>query len=242
MSATKEDAIDLSSPSLGAIRRTSAVDTVRARIALAVDLGLVLPGERLPAIDETAVAFGVSEMTVLRAYRMLQESGVLVRRRGHTGGTFVSETPSTGSVPAVAEYRADSAHVHGLIDQRAALETGLAHLAASSRDDDELAELRARVQRMRDATNWAEYREADTEFHDLLAAAAHSPAASALHRLISRELYGYFLPYPLEYLHRSNDEHAEIITALEAKDASLAGSLANAHVIELHSSMYVGQE
>ncbi len=240
LTSAEEAAIDLTSPSLGAIRRTSAVDTVRARIALAIELGLVAPGERLPPKEETAVAFGVSGMTVVRAYRILQSSGVLVLRRGHSGGTFVSDAPPSGSVAAVAEYRADIDHVRRLIDERAALETGLAHLAATARDDSDLDGLRALVDRMQCASNWAEFREADTEFHDLLAASAHSPAAANLHYRVSRELYEYFLPYPLEYLHGSNEHHAWIVSALEARDSAKAGTLANSHVRELHTSMYVG--
>ena len=61
--------MDLGSPSLGAIRRTTAVDTVRARISLALELGMLVPGQRLPAPEEAARAFGVSEMSVRRAYR-----------------------------------------------------------------------------------------------------------------------------------------------------------------------------
>lgn len=236
----EEAAINLTSPSLGAIRRTSAVDTVRARIALAVEAGLVVPGERLPPTTETAIAFGVSEMTVRRAYRMLRDEGVLIRRRGNTGGTFVSDAPTAGTVAAIAEYRSDTEHVRGLIDQRAVLETGLAHLAAEARGESELASLSALVEQMRCAANWAEFREADVDFHDRLADAAHSAAAASLHRRISRELYGYFLPYPIGYLRRSNEEHAHLVDALAAGDAARAGALAYAHVTELHSSMYVG--
>ena len=38
----------LTAPAVAGIRRLSAVDTVRARISLAVDLGLLAPGEWLP--------------------------------------------------------------------------------------------------------------------------------------------------------------------------------------------------
>lgn len=213
---------------------------MRARIALAVELGLVAPGDRLPPTDETALAFEVSEMTVRRAYRMLQDEGVLVRRRGNTGGTFVSATPPSGTVSATAEYRADAQHVHGLIDERAVLEAGLAHLAAATSDSEELGALRERVDRMTRAANWAEFREADTEFHDLLASAAHSPAAAALHHRVAHELYGYFLPYPLEYLHASNEEHGRLIDALTRHDQAAAAAIAHAHVVELHDSMYIG--
>jgi GntR family transcriptional regulator, transcriptional repressor for pyruvate dehydrogenase complex len=232
--------IDLSSPTLGAIRRTSAVDTVRARIALAVELGLVRPGERLPPTDETAVAFGVSEITVRRGYRMLQDDGVLVRRRGHTGGTFVADDPAHVPVVARAEYRADATRVHGLIDQRAVLESGLARLGAHARSDDDLATMAQQVERMAVAANWAEFRELDAAFHARMAAASALPAGAELHARVSTELYAYFLPYPLDYLRASNAEHGLLVDALRAGDGDAAAGLAYDHVRELHDSMYVG--
>src|ERR1700704_2788848 len=83
----------LRGPALNGIRRLSALDTVRARIALAVDLGLLTPGERLPASDQIAQALDVGEITVRRALVSLCEDGLLERRRGRNGGTLVAEHP-----------------------------------------------------------------------------------------------------------------------------------------------------
>lgn len=232
--------IDLSSPTLGSIRRTTAVDTVRVRIALAVELGMLAPGQRLPPPEETARAFEVSEMTVRRAYRSLVDEGIVVRRRGHTGGTFIADTPTVGGVAEVEAYRADSAHVHGLIDQRAVLEAGLASVASTTRTAESLESLRSLTETMRTLPDWAGFREADTAFHAELAAAAGSPAAAELHHRVSHELYAYFIPYRIDYLRSSNEEHALLVDALEAGDAAAASRLAFDHVAELHDSMYVG--
>jgi DNA-binding FadR family transcriptional regulator len=276
--------MDLSSPTLSAIRRTSAVDTVRARISLAVELGMLSPGQRLPPPEETARAFEVSEMTVRRAYRALGDEGLVVRRRGNSGGTFIADIPAEGTVPALAEYRADAAHVHGLIDQRAALEAGLAAIAAAgvtsggtggsggsgdtagtgaggaggtggfggttdSADSPPrgaadragwLARLDDLVETMRTVPDWAGFREADAAFHAELAAAAAVPGAADLHHRVAHELYAYFIPYRIDYLRASNDEHVLLVAALRVGDAAEASRLAFAHVAELHESMYVG--
>lgn len=237
--------MDLASPSLGAIRRTTAVDTVRARISLAVELGMLAPGQRLPAPDETARAFEVSEMTVRRAYRALGDEGVVVRRRGHTGGTFIADAPPAGTVTETDAYRADAAHVHALIDQRATLEAGLAAVVAGGGPagdppSDRFSRLDALVESMRTAPDWAGFREADTAFHAELAALAALPGTTELHHRVSHELYAYFIPYRIDYLRASNDEHALLVDALRAGDAATASRLAFAHVAELHDSMYVG--
>ncbi|MFF4292009.1 winged helix-turn-helix domain-containing protein, partial [Streptomyces sp. NPDC001633] len=84
----------LNSPKLNGIRRLTALETVRARIAMAVDLGLLSPGERLPPTDAIAEALGVGEITVRRALGSLCADGVLERRRGRNGGTLVAERPA----------------------------------------------------------------------------------------------------------------------------------------------------
>lgn len=98
----------LSTPALGGIRRLSALDTVRARIAMAIDLGLLAPGERLPAAAEIAAALDVGEITVRRALVALCDDGLLERRRGRNGGTLVAQHPAKGSVSAVGSYRSDT--------------------------------------------------------------------------------------------------------------------------------------
>lgn len=233
--------MDLDSPALGAIRRTSAVDTVRARIWLGVDLGMLVAGQRLPTPADTARAFGVSEMTARRAYRLLSDEGLVVRLRGGSGGSFIAEVLPEHGIPALAAYREDAQHVHDLIDQRAVIEAGLAGLASAARTHEELAELGALVTRMRAARDWADFREADAAFHEAVAAAAHVAGAATLHRRVSNELYEYFVPYRLEYLAESNTEHSLLIEALANRDAASASRLAYAHVTELHRSMYVGR-
>lgn len=232
--------MDLASPALGAIRRTTAVDTARARISLAVELGMLTPGERLPRAEDTARAFGVSEMTVRRAYRMLSDEGVVVRRPGRSGGTFIADAPSVGTVVEIDAYRADAVHVHALIDQRATLEAGLAVLASADPDEETLAKLESLVEEMRAAPDWTGFRTADSAFHDALAQASGVHAAAELHHRVSHELYTYFIPYRIDYLRASNEEHARLIEALRAGDAASASRLAFDHVAELHASMYIG--
>ena len=232
--------MDLASPALGSIRRTTAVDTVRARISLAVELGMLTPGQRLPGPEDTARAFEVSEMTVRRAYRQLSDEGVVVRRPGHAGGTFIADAPTVGTVIEIDAYRADAAHVHALIDQRATIEAGLAALVSTRPDEVLLARMDALVVDMRTAADWTGFRTADSAFHAALAEASGVGGAAELHHRVSHELYTYFIPYRIDYLRASNEEHARLVDALRARDAATASRLAFDHVAELHASMYVG--
>ncbi|AXK34986.1 FadR family transcriptional regulator [Streptomyces armeniacus] len=230
----------LASSALAAIRRTSAVDTVRARISLAVDLGLLAPGERLPNVRVTAAAMDVGEITVRRALSALEREGVVTRRPGRAGGTFVAARPSHHTVEQVAAYEKDSERVHRLIDERAVLETGFAHLAAARLDAAGLAGLDRCIADMDAAESWAEFRAADERFHLGVAEGAGLPPALELYRRVTKELYLYFLPYPMSYLRESNEEHRRIRAALGAGDAAEAARLTQEHVAELHRTMYVG--
>jgi GntR family transcriptional repressor for pyruvate dehydrogenase complex len=225
----------LSVPALTGIRRLSALDTVRARIALAVELGLLTPGEALPPGGEIAVALGVSEITVRRALVSLCSDGVLERRRGRGGGTLVSLSPPRGVVAEIAAYTGAAAEVHELIDHRLVLESGLVHLAAvRGVAVDELWEF---VDRMEKASGWAEFHELDAAFHLAAAGASGMPTGVARFEEVVRELYRYYLPYPMEYLRESNREHAELVEALAKGDPVAAVDVVCRHVGALHSTM-----
>ena len=236
----EQAAARLRGPALNGIRRLSALDTVRARIALAVDLGLLAPGERLPASDQIAQALDVGEITVRRALVSLCEDGLLERRRGRNGGTLVAEHPARRAVEAMDAYRSAAADVHRLIDHRLTLECGIAYLAALDAGDTEVEGLERLVGEMDRAPSWAEFHSCDERFHLAVAAATGVGSATEPYGAVLRELYRYYLPYPLETLRRSNDEHRALVAAIRRRDLAAAAGVARDHVVQLHRTMFVG--
>ena len=67
----------------------------------ALRLGLLRPGDRLPAVREVVTSCTVNAATVLKAYRELELSGLLEARQG--AGTFVSGTLGGGVDPAAMQ-------------------------------------------------------------------------------------------------------------------------------------------
>lgn len=230
----------LTDPVVAGITRMSATDTVRGRIGLAIEAGLLTAGEQLPSDAEIARALEVSEITARRALKSLADDGVLVRRRGRSGGTFVADGAEPIAPDAVSAYRADAAHVHELIDRRLLLECALTHHAALSATIDELDQLDAYVSEAAAAHSWADYHAADEKLHRGVAAAAGMPWAMPVYEVALRELYKYFIPYPVGYLHDINREHADLVAALRRRDVVEAVRVIEHHVDTLHQSMFVG--
>jgi GntR family transcriptional regulator len=74
---------------------TPAPDPAHARIEQWLERlitgGRLRPEDKLPAEVEMATALGVSRMTLRQALATLEGKGLLVRRRGRWGGSFVAE-------------------------------------------------------------------------------------------------------------------------------------------------------
>lgn len=54
------------------------------------------------------------------------------------------------------------------------------------------------------------------------------------------ELYVYFIPYPIELLHKSNCDHVALVAALRARRVEEAAQIARKHVDVLHRTMFMG--
>ena len=234
----------LSSAAVSKIKRITAVDTVRARISMAVTLGLLPPGERLPSEAAIAATLGVGEITARRAIESLAEEGVLERRRGRAGGTFVAlggpARAGEAGADAIAAYLEDSDEVHRLIDVRVLLEAALTHHAALHATSEHLDGLQRHIDAAASATSWAEFHLADEQFHRGVARSSGLEWAIGYYESVLADLYAYFLPYPIAYLRDSNTEHVELLAALRRRDPVTAVRIIEAHVGVLHDSMFMG--
>jgi DNA-binding GntR family transcriptional regulator len=130
--------------------------------------------------------------------------------------------------------------VHRLIDRRLVIETGIAALAARAAEAANLDTLDRLVQRMDTAATWADFHHLDEEFHLGVAEATGLPTAAVQLRVALHELYRFYLPYPLDYLRGSNDEHRALVRALRAHDPAAAVQVTHDHVHCLHQSMFIG--
>jgi DNA-binding FadR family transcriptional regulator len=203
----------------------SGAELVRSRIALEVRLGDLSPDDRLIDAGLISAALGVSEITVRRALETMGQDGLLERRRGRAGGTFIAERWD-----AVAAAMRDDLRAAQLVDFQTVLESGLAALACGEVDPDALATLSEDVRSTETELDPDAYALADAHFH--LALATVLGGWRARERLT--DLLGQLcllLPKPpLEAARQQNRAHAQLLTGLQSRSIDVA-----VQAIKLHA-------
>lgn len=84
------------------------VAELRRRIAE----GDIAIGRQLPSADELAESLGLNRNTVLRAYRILRDDGLVELRRGR-GATVIAAPTGTGELSDALDHVADLAKKGG---------------------------------------------------------------------------------------------------------------------------------
>lgn len=210
------------------VRTGNALEDTVGRLMQTIRLGVVAPGEALPAERELATRFSVSRDTVREAIRELSDAGYLEARRGRYGGTFVVDP-----LPVAADVaRPAPAELEDLLGLRAILEVGAAQAAAGRPlDATERALLWSRLEEVR-AADEAGYRRLDSRLHLALAEVVGIPSLVGLlaeNRTRVNELLDTFPLLPRNIEH-SNRQHEAIVLAVLAGDAERAGAAMREHL------------
>ncbi|MCZ2401999.1 FadR family transcriptional regulator [Paenarthrobacter sp. Z7-10] len=220
--------------------RRSAMDAVRLRIGMAISLGLLKPGDRLPDQEDVALGLSVSPITARRALMSLAEHGVVVRRRGRGGGTFVADEPPRSVLAELSASPGESRAVNRMVDRRLLFECAVTHYAAVNATTEQLDELERLTHDMAESADWSDYHQADKQFHQLVGTASGLGTAVEEYHETLAQLYAYFIPYPIQLLHKSNCDHIALVAALRAGDFQKAVEVSRKHVDILHRTMFMG--
>lgn len=107
-----------------AVRSGNPYEETVQRLLQSIRLGVIEPGERLPAERELSVMLGVSRDTLREAIATLADAGYLLSKRGRYGGTFVVEDlPAAGG--GEGQPRLDAAQLDEIAMLRRVLEVGV---------------------------------------------------------------------------------------------------------------------
>jgi GntR family transcriptional regulator, transcriptional repressor for pyruvate dehydrogenase complex len=119
-----------------------------------------------------------------------------------------------------------------VLDMRAAVEVGVATVAADRIGDDALHAMREAVDRMEAATEFEEYRRADVRFHIAIAEATGVPRLVELATEVQAEVTELIahIAHPPQVLRHSNADHIRLIEALGRHDAARAVRVLRKHL------------
>jgi GntR family transcriptional regulator, transcriptional repressor for pyruvate dehydrogenase complex len=216
-------------PVFAPVHSQTAFEETLERLGTAIKLGLLEPGERLPAERELCGQLGISRSTLRQALTALVQSGHLHAVRGRRGGTFVADHPPPAPAPSpelLAGWR-------DVCDLRLATELGVAVLACDRAEASALAQLEELIDAM-DAQleDFPAFRQADVRFHIGL---AETTGSSPLMTSVT-EAQGQMsdlialIPHPAEVLTWSNTQHRRLLAAIRERDVERATSTITEHL------------
>ncbi len=82
-------------------------EQIRSQVAAQVDTGALQPGDRLPTVRRLAEELGVATNTVARAYRELEQAGV-IETRGRGGSVVTGDQVTRKAKAAAVAYLAET--------------------------------------------------------------------------------------------------------------------------------------
>ena len=197
------------------------VDVATEALRRAIVNGIIAPGERVKE-QEFAASLNMSRTPVREAVRRLVGEGILV------------QVPNAGATVASWSQR----EVEEIFEIRALLEGYAAALASQKVTPDRaerLVDLCAQMRALEDATGeqqWDDYAVLNDQFHrEIFGLSENHQLCLVLNGLLGVPLlHRSFQGHTADAIWRSNRQHEEIVSAIEAEDRTWAESAMRVHI------------
>jgi DNA-binding FadR family transcriptional regulator len=214
------------------VRAGNGFEEALEQILQVLRLGLVPPGERLPAERELAERLRISRVTLRDVLKVLQDEGLVESRRGRYGGTFVRERAAARhDAQEELRRRTERTDLEDVLRFREVLETGAAELCAGTGlAAAQRTRLRAALEATQDAP-LADYRRLDTLLHLTLAELAGSPRLAAQYAAVRATVNDLLdcIPLLVRNLEHSQAQHAALVGAVLDGDPDAARAVMREH-------------
>ncbi|MDT8379664.1 MAG: GntR family transcriptional regulator [Desulfotignum sp.] len=160
-------------PDLGA---SNIPDKVRDILKTAIYDRRLKPGDKLPSEEELRKQFKVSKTVMREALGQLVAEGLIEKRRGALGGSFVAEGNSERILHVVLDcYHLGGLTIEEVIDFRRNIEPIVLEMACARREDSDLDMLKTNLDTCRQALEKGTIdRHNQVDFHRLIAVACHN--------------------------------------------------------------------
>jgi DNA-binding FadR family transcriptional regulator len=165
------------------VTRQSLTDGVVEQILHLIEEQELRPHSALPSEAELMKRLGVGRSTVRESLERLVALGVISRTRA---GTIVADDVTARLVEMRSLERVRAETIDHLYEARVALEAGSARLAAQRRTAEDLAQLGADIERLKQAISAQDSHllAIDLAFHRHLVRASHNPVLTDLHTIL----------------------------------------------------------
>lgn len=202
------------------------------------------PGDRLPNERDLQELFSVSKSTTREALKSLEVQGLITISPGPGGGATIREVPLERTLQLVQNYLFfKDISMKDIYSARCLLEPELAAGAVPFISVEQLDALAANIDACEPASKEAgslvRQRQADLDFHDILAAANPDPFLRFICQMINellRRLVVFSTDTPAEEHVKFGTAnvhcHSEILDAIRARDAQKVRELMRAHMDE----------
>lgn len=208
-------------------------DFILEQLEEAIILKEVLPEEQLPPERELATLFKASRLAVREAIAELEQKGLIERRLGAKGGTFVLPLTAKTHQRTIQQIADNWTQTKELLEYRLIIEPEAARLAATRIMPEQLAYIRDLVEKSSgEDCNREMFRSLDVKFHLEIARASGNSYFESAVRLIRTKINPGLdlMPYNREIQLASYEMHHVLLDALAERDGDKASKTMYVHV------------
>ena len=232
-------------------RAINIPDQLRNLLRAAIMDGRFKPGDKLPSEEQMTRQFKVSKTVLREALGKLVAEGLIEKRRGAQGGSFVARGDSERILDVVVDcYHLGGLTIDEVIEYRRIMEPVVIELACAKRSAENLEIMEANLEVCRQAIAVGEIdRKGQVEFHSLIAQACQNRLiASAMNGAlkISREFTSR-LNFSLEEGKEDFAFNRQFFTCIQDNKPEKAKSLMRDHfersrlLVERYQSLELGK-
>ena len=205
--------------------------------------GIYVSGDKLPSESDMAEQFGVSNVTVRQAIRVLESSGIVYTKQGVNGGIFVAEADTI----SVSSYLSDMLRLKrvtmsNLTTARITFEPSIAYCVAKSWEGKDLEAAQSNVRKAQLALTKDNIREArilNLEFHCLVCNITKNPVIIFALNSVIDVLKENVLKTELDedFIRNEIISHKKILQEIKARKKDEAYAEMSMHINTVHQKL-----
>lgn len=209
--------------------------------------GTYEPGDKLPSERDLAEKFGVSNITVRQAVRVLENSGILNTRVGASGGIFVADADTI----AVSSYLSDMLKLKrvtlsDLTMTRLIFEPDIASLVSQSWKDQDLDIIYENIKKAESIYkegDLAQTRLVNLTFHRHISSITRNPVIMFTINSVINVLEENIVTIQLgkDFVLKEIKAHMNILKTIESRDIDAAREAMQSHISTVHKQLAASQ-